>query len=105
MTITFSKPPLKYSIREQVLSDWLYELDEVNCLCYNLDDRGLYFTFYTYDYETMKHEQACYTPHYFTLAEVFSGSVELQALYEYLLHNHLYAGYLYRYEEGIRTYP
>ena len=106
MTITFTRPKLETSITEQVIIDWISDLDDVNCISYSLDDRGIYFTFYTYDYETQEAEQACYTPNYFTLGEVFSGSIELKALYEYLLLNNKWDGMLFVYEgTTLRDYP
>ena len=106
MTITFSTPQLKTTIAEQVVIDWLYDLDEVNCIQYSLDDRGLYYTFYTYDYETMGHEQSIYAPCYFSLGEIFRGSIECKALYQYLLDNDLWDGRLYLYEgTTLRDYP
>jgi len=104
MSITFSTPKLKRSVTERVLIDWLSDID--NCLEYNLDDRGLYFTHYHYDYDTQEHTQSLYVPCYFSLAEIFNGCVELQALYEYLLNNDLWDGRLYLYEgTTLRDYP
>ncbi len=102
-SITFTTPKLRTSVRDRVLIDWMSEID--NCIYYALDDRGLYFTHYHYDYETQEKEQSLYTPCYFTLAEVFDGCIELQALYEYLLDNNLSDGCLYLYEGNtIRTH-
>lgn len=104
MSITFTTPQLRTSIRDRVLIDWMSDID--NCIQYTLDDRGLYFTHYHYDYEEMEHTQSMNAPCYFSLAEIFSGCIELQALYEYLLHNDLWDGYIYLYEgNSIRTSP
>ena len=106
MSITFTTPPLKTSIAEQVVIDWLYDLDEVNCIQYSLDDRGLYYAFDIYDYEEMEHEQSIYAPCYFSLREIFSGSIEGKAFYQYLLDNELRDGRLYLYEgTTLRNYP
>jgi len=106
MSITFSRPQLKTTIAEQVVIDWLSDLDdEVNCIEYSLDDRGLYFTLITYDDDTNDYGVSFYAPCYFSLGEIFSGSIECKALYQYILDNNLWDGRLYLYEGSIRTYP